>query len=44
MGRPGINRRRMLRWMLKQYYGDFDWARMDQERILLNAMINLRAP
>jgi hypothetical protein len=48
LGRPGIDGRIILKWILKKWDGGMDWIELAQDRdkwrALVNAVMNLRVP
>jgi hypothetical protein len=48
LGEPGIDRRLILKWILKKWGGCMDWIELAQDtdrlRALVQAVMNLRVP
>jgi hypothetical protein len=48
LGDPGVDGRKILKWLLKTWDGGMDWLELAQDkdgwRALVNALLNLRVP
>jgi hypothetical protein len=48
LGDPGVERRKILKWIFKQWDGSMDWIEPAQDRdrwrAVVNAVMNLRVP
>jgi hypothetical protein len=48
LGDPGVDGRRILKWIFKKWDGSMEWIELaqnrDRWRALVNAVMNLRVP
>jgi hypothetical protein len=48
LGDPGVDGRKILKWIFKTWDGDMDWIELAQDRdrwrALVNAVMNFRVP